>query len=66
MVAQRDSKPANTRRWRNVGLLLGQRLRRWHNNKTTLRQNLVFAGTRVCAMLRRTEKKTHKSETYQL
>ena len=33
--------PANTRRWTNVVLLLGHRLRRWPNNKITLAQRLV-------------------------
>ena len=36
--------PANTRRWTNAGLLLGQRLRRWPNINPTLVQRLVFAG----------------------
>ena len=34
---------ANTRRWTNVVLMLGQRRRRWPNIKTTLAQGLVFA-----------------------
>ena len=34
---------ANTRRSYNVILMLGQRLRRWANIKTTLGQRLVFA-----------------------
>ena len=36
--------PANTRRWTNVGLMLGQRRRRWANINPTLVQRLVFAG----------------------
>ena len=36
--------PANTRRWLNVVLMLGQRRRQWANIKPTLRQRLVFAG----------------------
>ena len=34
----------NMRRRPNVGLLLGQRRRRWGNSKPTLCQRLVFAG----------------------
>ena len=34
----------NRRRWASVGLILGQRLRRWTNIKPTLVQCLVFAG----------------------
>ena len=34
----------NTRRWRNAGLMLDQRLRRWPNIKPALRQPLVLAG----------------------
>ena len=36
--------PANTRHWANVGLMLGQRRRRWTNIKPILVQCLVFAG----------------------
>ena len=47
--------PANTRRWPNVALALGQRRRRWANVSPTLGQrqrqrqrqrqpNIVFAG----------------------
>ena len=36
--------PANTRRSANVGLMLGQRRRRWPNIKPTLAERLVFAG----------------------
>ena len=36
--------PANMNRWPNVGLLLGQRRRRWANSKTTLGQRLMFAS----------------------
>ena len=32
----------NTGRWINVGLMLGQRRRRWANIKTILAQRLVF------------------------
>ena len=35
--------PANMRRWASVGLLLGQRRRRWANSKPTLAQRLMFA-----------------------
>ena len=35
---------ANTRHWTNVGLMLGQRRRRWANIKPTLVQWVVFAG----------------------
>ena len=40
----RSSSPVSTINWSNVGLLLGQRLRRWPNNKPTLVQCVVFAG----------------------
>ena len=48
--------PANMRRWHNVGLLLGQRRRRWANSTPTISQRPMFAGyamhstiiTRVC------------------
>ena len=33
-----------TRRWTNVGVMLGLRLRRWPNITPTLVQRLVFAG----------------------
>ena len=36
--------PANMGRWASVGLLLGQRRRRWANSKPTLGQRLLFAG----------------------
>ena len=36
--------PANMRRCPNVGLLLGQRRRRWANSKPALGQRLMFAG----------------------
>ena len=36
--------PANMRHWPNVGLLLGQRRRRWANSNPTLGQRLMFAG----------------------
>ena len=32
------------RRWPDVGLLLGQRRRRWANSKPTVGQRLMFAG----------------------
>ena len=35
---------ANMRRWPDVGLLLGQRRRRWANSKPTLGQRLTLAG----------------------
>ena len=37
------SSPAKMRRWPNVGLLLGQRRRRWANSKPTLFQRLKIA-----------------------
>ena len=40
----RDRCPANTTRWNNTVLMLGQRLRRWPNIKTALFQRVVFAG----------------------
>ena len=36
--------PANTLRWNNDVLMLGQRRRRWANIKTSLFQRVVFAG----------------------
>ena len=36
--------PADTRRWPNVGSMLGQRRRRWPSIKPTLGQRLVSAG----------------------
>ena len=45
--ALRYGFPAYTRRWPNVGLLLGQRRRRWANSKPTLGQRLMFAGLHV-------------------
>ena len=36
--------PANMRRRLNVGLLLGQRLRRWPSGEPKLGRRLVFAG----------------------
>ena len=38
------SNPDNTRRWPNVGLMLGQRRRRWASVSPTLGQCFVFAG----------------------
>ena len=37
------TKPANTRHWTNVDLILTHRLRLWPNNKSTLVQRLMFA-----------------------
>ena len=39
--------PTNTRRWPKVGLLLGQRRRRWANIPPTLGQRLMFAGSYI-------------------
>ena len=39
-----NCKPETTRRWTNVGLMVGQRHRQWANIKTTMVQRLVFAG----------------------
>ena len=36
--------PSTTRRWPNVGVLLGHRRRRWANNYLTLGRRIVFAG----------------------
>ena len=36
--------PANTTRWNNDVLMLGQRRRRWASVKTSLFQRVVFAG----------------------
>ena len=36
--------PSNTRRLTNADLMLGHRLRRWPNIKSTSVQRLVFAG----------------------
>ena len=41
--------PANTRRWPSVGIMLGQRRRRWANFNSTLGKRLVFAGKGVTA-----------------
>ena len=35
--------PTNTRRWPNVGLLLGQGRERWANSKPTMGQRLIIA-----------------------
>ena len=46
------SAPANTRRWTNVGLLLGQRRRRWPNSKPALGRSLVLRANfvhRLCS-----------------
>ena len=37
-----ETIPANTRRWPNVWLMLGQRRRRWARNSPPLGQRLVF------------------------
>ena len=42
--SEQYANPANTRRWPNVGLMLGQRRRRWANVCPTFVQRLVFAG----------------------
>ena len=39
--------PADTRRWTNVVLMLGQRQRRWANIKTIFFQRIVSAGNLV-------------------
>ena len=39
-----DYNPENMRRWAYAGLLLGQRRRRWANNKPALVQRLMFIG----------------------
>ena len=41
------SIPGNTKRWPNVGLMMGQRRRRWTNIKPILGQCLVSAGIYV-------------------
>ena len=46
------SAPANTRRWTNVGLLLGQRRRRWPNSKPALGRSIVLRANfvhRLCS-----------------
>ena len=43
--AFRHTSPASTKHWIDVGLMLGQRRRRWPNIKPTLFQCLVFAGS---------------------
>ena len=40
----------NTRRWSNVGSMLGYRLRRWLSIKPTLNQLLLFTGMHVPCM----------------
>ena len=40
----RSHIPANTTRWNDDVLMLGQRRRRWANNKTSLFQRVVFTG----------------------
>ena len=39
-----ETHPANTTRWNNDVLMLGQRRRRWANIKTSLFKRVVFAG----------------------
>ena len=56
-----SSNPANTRRWGNVGFMLGQRRRRWANIKPTLAQRLVFAGNTIIWRIRTFE---HKGEFF--
>ena len=36
--------PANTGRWHNVGVMLGQRRRRWPHIEPTFCQRVVFAA----------------------
>ena len=43
-VSRSTQSTANMRRCPNVGLLLGQRRRRWANSKSTSGQRLMFAG----------------------
>ena len=43
-VTKRGDHWINKRRWHNAGLTLGQRRRRWPNNKTALGQSLVLSG----------------------
>ena len=45
------SVSANTTRWSNDVLMLGQRRRRWTNIKTSLLQRVVFAGVRLIGLL---------------
>ena len=40
----------NTRCSANAGLMLGHRLRRWHNIKPTLAEHLVFAADWACIL----------------
>ena len=44
------TSPVNTRHSASVGLMLGQRRRRWTNNKTTLAQFLVLAASLIPAL----------------
>ena len=39
---------ADSSRWPNAGLMLGQRRRRWHNIKPALGQRLLFTGMCCC------------------
>ena len=43
----RRPHPASTRRWPNVGLMLGQHRERWPSIMLTLDQCLVFAGNKL-------------------
>ena len=65
--------PANTRRWPNVGLTLGQRRRRWANVSPTFDQRLVFAGLCVhhagpffLARLLKAYRGRHRREAHQV
>ena len=54
--------PANTRRWPNDGLMLGQRQRRWANIKPTLLQRLVFAGIWLTVLYRLAQRPPSKNK----
>ena len=47
---QDSARPANTRHWTNVELMLGQRRRRWANIRPTLDQCLGFAALSSAAL----------------
>ena len=47
---KRQNILANTRRWSNVGLMLGYRLRSWLSIKPTLNQLFLFTGMHVPCM----------------
>ena len=42
--AKQNTSPANTTRYNNDGLMLGQRRRQWLSIKPAFFQRLVFAG----------------------